>query len=165
MLSLLTCKFHINSFKIWATLPRWEMAWKKWKNGYRLDIVCRACFVYSLWNTILEAGVKLIFSWSRFLFVLLPIWIIKNEENCDSIQWCYSNMCRSTTICKAIKILFRRNLLYRCDIYYVYIRIFIFIAKNGIKKIKHMEIKYGSVALFYAVIESILWISLIYLRK
>ena len=47
-----------------------------------------------------------------------------------------------------------------------------FIAKNGIKKsdltsdnIKHMEIKYGSVALFYAVIESILWILLIYLRK
>lgn len=46
-----------------------------------------------------------------------------------------------------------------------------FIAKNGIKKsdltsdnIKHMEIKYGSVALFYAVIESILWILLVYLR-
>ena len=48
----------------------------------------------------------------------------------------------------------------------------IFIAKNGIKKsdltsdnIKHMERKYGSVALFYAVIESILWVLLIYLRK
>ena len=47
-----------------------------------------------------------------------------------------------------------------------------FMIKNGIKKsdltsdnIKHMEIKYGSVALFYAVIESILWILLIYLRK
>ena len=46
-----------------------------------------------------------------------------------------------------------------------------FIAKNGIKKsdltsdnIKHMEIKYGSVALLYAVIESILWILLVYLR-
>ena len=80
-------------------------------------------------------------------------------------------MCRSAAICKAIKILFWRNLLYRCDGLYLGMFLWFFAIKNDIKKsdltkknLENIEIKYGSVALFYTIVIILIWLVLIYIR-